>query len=80
MTYQDFKNCSVRLQIYAIHQYAHFITLTTIGDCITRLYALDNFYVEYKYNITTLQVSVDAFSDTNKLAVYLDQVELPAFS
>lgn len=80
MTYQDFKKYSVRQQIYAIHQYAHYITLTTVGDCITRLYALDNFYVEYKYNITTLQISVNAFIDTDKLESYLSEVTLPAFN
>ncbi|MEM6840869.1 MAG: hypothetical protein AAF632_01480 [Bacteroidota bacterium] len=79
MTYQDFKEYSIRQQIYAIHQYAHFLTLTTVGDCITRLYALDDFYVEYKYNITTLQVSVDAFKDTDNLTSYLDEFSLPNF-
>ncbi|WKN44680.1 hypothetical protein [Tunicatimonas pelagia] len=80
MTHQDFKKYSVRQQIYTIHQYAHFLTLTTIGDCITRLYALDDFYVEYRYNITTLQVSVDAFKDTDRLSSFLSEVDLSVFS
>ena len=80
MTHQDFKKYSIRQQVYTIHQYAHFLTLTTIGDCIIRLYELDGFFVEYKYNITTLQVSVDAFKDTDRLSLFLEEVDLSSIN
>nr|WKN37640.1 hypothetical protein K4G66_02825 [Tunicatimonas sp. TK19036] len=77
MTYRDFKQHSVRQQIYLIHQRAHFLTITKAGDLVTRLYALDKFYVEYQYDIVSLEVYINAFEDTNKLAGYLDEVILP---
>ena len=77
MTYQEFKQHSLRRQIYMIHQRAHFLTITKAGDLVNRLYALDNFYVEYQYDIVSLEVYINAFEDTNKLAAYLDEVTLP---
>ena len=80
MTYREFKQHSVRQQIYLIHQNAHFLTIIKAGDLVTRLYALDNFYVEYQYDIVSLQVYIEAFTDTNKLAAYLDDVILPTLT
>ena len=77
MTYREFKAHSPRQQIYLIHQYAHFLTIVKSGDLVIRLYAIDKFYVEYQYDIVTLEVSIEAFADTNKLAPYLDDVTLP---
>ncbi|MEQ9437608.1 MAG: hypothetical protein RIG62_01125 [Cyclobacteriaceae bacterium] len=77
MTYQEFKNHPAREQIYLIHQHAHFLTIVKTGDLIIRLYAIDKFYVEYQYDIVTLQVYINAFDDTNKLSIYLDEVVLP---
>lgn len=77
MTYREFKQHSIRQQIYLIHQRAHFLTISKNGDLVTRLYALDKFYVEYQYDIVSLDVYIDAFADTSKLEAYLDEVILP---